>query len=153
MPAASAFATHTATNTAPSEPARAAQGYAGDISPTMAFAWWQSGEGVLVDIRTDAERAWVGEIPGAVALAWKQWPGMVMNPAFDDALRAAVAPGKKVLLLFRSGIRSIPAAQRATELGLQAYNVLEGFEGDPDEHAHRGTTGGWRFRGLPWRQG
>ncbi len=25
---------------------------------------------------------------------------------------------------------------RATELGLTAYNVTEGFEGDPDQHAH-----------------
>jgi hypothetical protein len=33
-----------------------------------------------------------------------------------------------------------------------AFNILEGFEGDPDEHAHRGLKGGWRHRGLPWRQ-
>jgi rhodanese-related sulfurtransferase len=57
------------------------------------------------------------------------------------------------LLLCRSGVRSIAAARRASELGIEAYNVLEGFEGDPDEHAHRGRRGGWRLRGLPWRQG
>ncbi|RYF58086.1 MAG: rhodanese-like domain-containing protein, partial [Comamonadaceae bacterium] len=34
-----------------------------------------------------------------------------------------------------------------------AYNVLEGFEGDADENGHRNLRGGWRFRGLPWRQG
>ena len=34
----------------------AALGYAGDVSPGEAFAWWQSGDAVLVDIRTDAER-------------------------------------------------------------------------------------------------
>jgi rhodanese-related sulfurtransferase len=49
-------------------------------------------------------------------------------------------------------VRSIAAAQRATELGLEAYNILEGFEGDPDAHAHRGHKGGWRLRGLPWQQ-
>jgi hypothetical protein len=38
-------------------------------------------------------------------------------------------------------------------LGLQAYNILEGFEGDPDTNAHRGNKGGWRLQGLPWRQG
>ena len=47
---------------------------------------------------------------------------------------------------------SVAAAQRATELGLQAYNILEGFEGDPDAQAHRGQLGGWRKRGLPWQQ-
>ena len=56
------------------------------------------------------------------------------------------------MLLCRSGVRSIAAAQRATELGLQAYNILEGFEGDPDDQAHRGVLGGWRLRGLPWQQ-
>ncbi|HOF52325.1 MAG TPA: MBL fold metallo-hydrolase, partial [Rhodoferax sp.] len=61
--------------------------------------------------------------------------------------------GGKLVLLCRSGVRSIAAAKRATELGLEAYNILEGFEGDPDAHAHRGNKGGWRMRGLPWRQG
>lgn len=132
---------------------RPAEGYAGNISPQLAWTWMQSGTGVLIDVRTDAEREWVGFVPGAVGLAWKQWPGMQLNPGFDDALRAAVPPGKKALLLCRSGVRSIAAARRATELGLEAYNILEGFEGDPDEQAQRGRKGGWRFHGLPWRQG
>lgn len=127
-------------------------GYAGDVTPSEAFAWWQSGEAVLVDVRTDAEREWVGVVPGAMAVAWKQWPGMAVNPGFDEGLKAAVPAGKKALLLCRSGIRSIAAAKRATELGIAAYNVLEGFEGDPDGRAQRGYQGGWRFRGLPWRQ-
>jgi glyoxylase-like metal-dependent hydrolase (beta-lactamase superfamily II)/rhodanese-related sulfurtransferase len=132
---------------------RPAQGYAGDVTPQLAHDWWKQGEGVLVDVRTDAEREWVGFIPGAVPLAWKQWPGMAINAAFDDGLKAAVPPGKKALLLCRSGVRSIAAARRATELGIEAYNILEGFEGDPDENAQRGKRGGWRLRGLPWRQG
>ena len=126
-------------------------GYAGDVTPEMANAWVQSGEAVLVDVRTDAEREWVGFVPGAVAVPWKQWPGMAMNPAFDDAICAA-ANGQKIVLLCRSGVRSVGAAKRAAELGLEAYNILEGFEGNPDAAGHRGTQGGWRMRGLPWRQ-
>ena len=140
----------------PTDPAaqvRPAQGYAGDVTPELACDWWQQGEAVLVDVRSDAERDWVGFVPGAVALAWKQWPGMVMNTAFDEAIKEAVPAGMKVVLLCRSGVRSIAAAKRATELGLEAYNILEGFEGDADEHGHRGHKGGWRFHGLPWRQG
>ena len=132
---------------------RPAPGYAGDVSAALAHSWWQQGEAVLVDVRTDAEREWVGFVPGAVALAWKQWPGMAMNPGFDDGLRAAVPTDKKVVLLCRSGVRSVAAAKRATELGLEAYNILEGFEGDPDANAQRGKKGGWRLQGLPWRQG
>ena len=133
--------------------ARPAPGYAGDVSPQLACQWWQAGDAVLVDVRSDAERAWVGFVPGAVPLAWKQWPGMALNATFDEGIKAAVPAGKKVVLLCRSGLRSIAAAQRATALGLEAYNILEGFEGDPDEQAQRGRKGGWRFHGLPWRQG
>ena len=133
------------------------QGYAGNISPQVACQWWRAGEAVLVDVRTDAEREWVGLVPGAVPAAWKLWPGMALNPGFDDALKAAMQAtlpvGKKALMLCRSGIRSIAAAKRATELGFEAYNILEGFEGDPDAQAHRGVTGGWRRLGLLWRQG
>jgi sulfur dioxygenase len=132
---------------------RPAQGYAGDVSPQLAYDWWSKGDAVLVDVRTDAEREWVGFVPGAVALEWKHWPGMAVNPGFDDAVKAAVPPGKKALMMCRSGVRSIAAARRAAQLGIEAYNILEGFEGDPDENAQRGRKGGWRLRGLPWRQG
>jgi rhodanese-related sulfurtransferase len=140
----------------PADRPRPAAGYAGDVTPQLAWQWVQSGQAVLVDVRSDAEREWVGFVPGAKAVAWKQWPGMAMNPGLDENLKAAVtgagpAPAKAVLLC-RSGVRSIAAAKRATELGLEAYNILEGFEGDPDTDAHRGQKGGWRLRGLPWRQ-
>ncbi len=84
-----------------------------------------SGNAVLVDVRTDAEHAWVGQVPGAKVVAWKQWPQMLMNPDFDTQLQAVVPSGSKVLLLCRSGVRSVAAAQRATELGLQAYSIWE----------------------------
>lgn len=126
--------------------------YAGDVSPQLAWQWVQAGEAALVDVRSDAEREWVGFVPGAQAVAWKQWPGMALNPQFDEAILKAAAGGHKLVLLCRSGVRSIAAAKRATELGLVAYNILEGFEGDPDAHAQRGRNGGWRHQGLPWRQ-
>jgi rhodanese-related sulfurtransferase len=108
-------------------------------------AGWQA---VLVDVRTDAEREWVGKVPGAVAVAWKQWPGMAANQNFDAELRAAVPEGKKVVLLCRSGVRSVAAAQRAAGLGIEAYNILEGFEGDVD--ASRPTRpAGWLAQARP----
>jgi sulfur dioxygenase len=125
--------------------------YAGDVPAHLAWQWVSGGEAVLVDVRTDAEREWVGFVPGALPVAWKQWPGMAMNDAFDEQIQQA-AGNKALVLLCRSGVRSIAAAKRATELGLKAYSILEGFEGDPDNHAQRGRRGGWRYRGLPWRQ-
>lgn len=129
-----------------------AEGYAGDISPELAHQWQLAGKAQLVDIRSHAERAWVGFIPDVPGIEWKAWPGMVANPNFDAELKAAVPSGAAVMLLCRSGVRSIAAAKQAQALGYTAYNILEGFEGDPNGEAHRGLTGGWRYRGLPWRQ-
>ena len=130
-----------------------AEGYAGNVFPELAWRWVQSGEAVLIDVRTDAEREWVGFVPGVMAIAWKQWPGMALNVTFEDSLRAADLGGQKVVFLCRSGVRSIAAAKQAAAMGLEAYNILEGFEGDADTDGHRGNKGGWRRRGLPWRQG
>ena len=129
------------------------EGYAGDVTPQQAWQWVQDGRAVLVDVRSDAEREWVGRVPGAAAVAWKQWPGMVMNTEFDAQLHAAAPAGATLVMLCRSGVRSIATARRATELGYTAYNILEGFEGDADANGQRGQRGGWRFHGLPWRQG
>lgn len=107
---------------------------------------------MLIDVRTDAERAWVGQVPGAVAVQWKIWPAMAPNTEFDTQLKAAVPAGCKAVLLCRSGVRSVAAATRAAQLGIEAYNILEGFEGDADANGHRGNIGGWRKQGLPWRQ-
>ncbi|HEY4663650.1 MAG TPA: rhodanese-like domain-containing protein [Comamonas sp.] len=129
-----------------------AAGYAGDIPAPLAWQWVQAGEAVLIDVRTDAERAWVGQVPGAVAVQWKIWPAMAPNTEFDTQLKAAVPAGCKAVLLCRSGVRSVAAATRAAQLGIEAYNILEGFEGDADANGHRGNIGGWRKQGLPWRQ-
>lgn len=127
--------------------------YAGDVTPEQAWQWVQEGAAVLIDVRTDAERAWVGCVPGALAVAWKQWPGMALNPDFDAQLRAAVPVGMKAVLLCRSGVRSVAGAERAAQLGLQAYNILGGFEGDLNPQGQRGQINGWRKSGLPWQQG
>lgn len=139
-----------------------ASGYAGDISPQTAWQWVQSGQAVLVDVRTQAELAWVGFVPGSVGVEWASWPSMQPNPVFDEQLHATLAKVSgaapdpvppKLVMLCRSGARSVGAARRAAELGFEAYNILEGFEGNPDAHRQRGHVSGWRFHGLPWVQG
>jgi rhodanese-related sulfurtransferase len=57
------------------------------------------------------------------------------------------------MFLCRSGVRSHYAADAVTRAGWrEAYNVLEGFEGDKDTQHHRNSVGGWRKAGLPWVQ-
>jgi rhodanese-related sulfurtransferase len=128
--------------------------YAGALTPAEAYALAQHGAH-LVDIRTRAEWEWVGRPPGAVFIEWNTWPGGARNPTFADELAAAIPPSDApVMFLCRSGGRSHSAAAVAAQLGYaNAFNVLEGFEGDKDAHGHRGTVGGWRKAGLPWTQG
>lgn len=129
-----------------------AAGYAGDVSPQTAWAWAQAGKALLVDVRSDAERQWVCTIPGAKTVAWKQWPGMTMNPTFDAEIQAADAGKLPLLMLCQLGGRAAQAAHRATELGLIAYRITGGFEGEADANGQRGHKNGWRQAGLPWRQ-
>lgn len=127
-------------------------GYAGDVTPQTAYAWLCAGRAHVVDVRSDAERQWVGFVPEAEIVVWKQWPGMVMNAAFDDQIKAAAQDGKPLLMLCQLGGRAMAAARRAAELGLEAYKITGGFEGDPDGDGQRGHKNGWRAAGLPWRQ-
>ncbi len=143
--------THGSSSSSADERVRPADGYAGDVSPQTAWQWVQDGVAVIVDVRTDAEREWVGFVPGAVALAWKQWPEMRIDPAFSAGLQR-FDPSTRLLMLCRSGVRSIAAARVAAEHGFQAFNILEGFEGDRDDRQHRGSVGGWKRHGLPWMQ-
>lgn len=131
--------------------------YAGDITPQQAWAvLTDNPAAVLVDVRTEAEWRFVGvpDLAGlgreVVYLEWVDATG-TPNENFARELVERVSNGP-VVLLCRSGNRSIPAAAAATAAGLTpAYNVLDGFEGDLDEHGHRGGTG-WRAVGLPWKQ-
>ncbi|BBY80592.1 rhodanese-like domain-containing protein [Mycolicibacterium pulveris] len=134
--------------------------YAGDITPEEAWTLLTDvPEAVLVDCRTEAEWRFVG-VPDLATLGrdvvfieWNRTDGTT-NEAFVDDLVAKVgaAPNRPVVFLCRSGNRSIAAAKAATAAGIApSYNILDGFEGDLDQHRHRGGSG-WKAVGLPWRQ-
>jgi rhodanese-related sulfurtransferase len=126
---------------------------AGDLPPTQAWSLLQSGQAVLVDVRTAEELALVGRVPGAVHVPWAHGVDMIPNTRFLDELRAAVPPGRPLLFLCRSGKRSERAADAAARAGhAQAFNVIEGFDGEIDAAGRRGRVDGWRFHGLPWEQ-
>ena len=130
--------------------------YAGAIMPAEAFELLQLDPHVrLVDVRTRAELDWVGRpaIDGAqyAHIEWIRYPGSVPNAEFIEQLRQVATPDTPVLFLCRSAARSKLAAIAAQKEGFsQAFDVLEGFEGDKDGQGHRKTLSGWCFRGLPW---
>jgi rhodanese-related sulfurtransferase len=127
--------------------------YAGAVTPAEAQALMQQGAR-LVDVRTEAEQLYVGSVPGSDAVEWNTYPEGTRNPHFLQQLSNTVKKDEPVMFLCRSGVRSHQAAIAATQAGwTEAYNILEGFEGDKDAEGHRGTLGGWRKAGLPWVQG
>ena len=126
--------------------------YAGALTPQEAFAVGQLAPGAkLVDVRTHAEWDWVGRIPGAAEIEWMSYPSNQPNVHFLAQLKHQVDPEALVMFICRSGVRSHQAACLASEAGYNAYNVLEGFEGDKDASGQRGKIGGWRHAGLPWK--
>jgi rhodanese-related sulfurtransferase len=109
---------------------------------------------LLIDCRTELEFFYVGHPAGAVNIEWHLSPDFEVNPRFaDEVLREAGAKDRPVLLICRSGKRTLDAGAALEAAGFtDVTNILEGFEGDLDENYHRGTLGGWRKAGLPWEQ-
>ncbi len=130
--------------------------YAGAVTPAEAFQLATDySQVLLVDVRTNAERDWIGRVtlPDATqaAVQWTSYPGAQPNQQFMEQLNAVATTDTVLLFLCRSGIRSRHAAKLATESGFQhCFDILEGFEGDRDAAGHRKTIGGWCYAGLPW---
>ena len=128
-------------------------GYAGDVTPEEALALVAAGFARLIDVRTPEERKFVGYPTNSVHIAWATGTAFLRNPRFLRELEAKTRKGEVLLMLCRSGSRSVAAAEAATKAQFgQAFNVLEGFEGELSADGRRNSSGGWRFRGLPWTQ-
>lgn len=130
--------------------------YAGAVTPQEAYALLQADAAIkLIDVRTNAERDWVGRVTIAEAqhgaVQWSTYPGGLPNPDFLDQLAGQASKEQVLLFLCRSGVRSRHAAKLATEHGYaNCFDILQGFEGDKDAEGHRKHTGGWCQAGLPW---
>jgi len=131
------------------------------LDPSAAKARLNDDErAVLIDVRSRVEHEFVGHPPGALHVAFSEWPEWRPFPDFAARVRAALAAQGQaepetlpVFLLCRSGGRSLAAAEALVAAGfVSVHNVEEGFEGAKDAEGHRNTIDGWRARGLPWVQ-
>ena len=134
-----------------------------EVDPKQAYDILQNtGDAVLIDVRSTMEYQYVGHPPNALHVPLKEPPGWetrsdfvekletVLQQEFSDKQAFSDLP---LLMLCRSGARSATAGEMLINNGYtNVYNVLEGFEGDKDENGHRSTVSGWRFHGLPWEQ-
>lgn len=111
-------------------------------------------DAVLIDVRTKVEHDFVGRPLNAVHVPWKEAPEWQLNSGFIDQVRQVVNnTASPVLLLCRSGARSLAAAEALQQAGFtHLVNILDGFEGGLDDNKHRGNLSGWRYAQLPWEQ-
>jgi rhodanese-related sulfurtransferase len=140
-------------------------GVADDVSVEEA---WQKlaadPRSVLIDVRTQAEWAYVG-VPDLASLGkqvvlaeWQGYPSGRVHDDFAQRLtetltQAGADKESDLLFLCRSGVRSLAAARVMVASGFtRSFNVAGGFEGPLDGDHHRGRTQGWKARGLPWVQ-
>jgi rhodanese-related sulfurtransferase len=113
----------------------------------------QNTNAVLIDVRTKAEYTDIGHPIGAIQIAWQEQFGAPVNPNFITEVSKTVPESSTpILLLCRSGQRSLSAAKALEQAGYQTLiNIVNGFEGDLDSNQQRGNINGWRFQGLPWQ--
>lgn len=124
--------------------------YAGAVTPLEAHYLVDVGYAVMVDVRTAAELALVGRVPNVINIEWAFYPAMQANTNFSTELSVATDVAVPIIFMCRTGVRSHNAAVLATGLGYTAYNMLEGFEGESNEHGQRTMINGWKKAGLPW---
>lgn len=133
------------------------------LTPMQAWELTQENpRAVIIDVRSDMEYLFIGHPKGAIHVSWIDLPDWKVNPNFASEVRKVMLGGLScdtdsgcapIILICRSGKRSLEAGQALINDGFtEIYNVLEGFEGDLDQHHQRGTLNGWRFHGLPWEQ-
>ncbi len=128
------------------------------LQPAEAWKMIQDHPNVLfIDTRSLMEHLFVGHPVGCIHIPWIDEPDWTVNPEFITQVRRTILGGVggnvAVILICRSGVRSLEAGRCLTEAGFNdVYNVEEGFEGSLDENHHRSSIGGWRHHGLPWEQ-
>lgn len=119
------------------------------LTPNEAWARVQSGEAELVDVRSIEELKADGHVPGAQHVAWQIGPALLKNVRFTRELEKKVSKQAELILLCRSGVRSLAAAEAAKKAGYsQVSYVIAGIEGESN-----GGRSGWRQLGLPLVQG
>jgi rhodanese-related sulfurtransferase len=108
------------------------------VSPGEAFEEAKAGA-LIVDIRTDSQRADDGLIPGASVvprnvLEWR------LDPASEHRDPVLAQPGRRVILICNEGYQSSLAAATVRRFGVDATDVVGGFRA-------------WRESGLPVEPG
>ena len=106
---------------------REARATLGRVTPEQASAEIEDGA-LLIDVRTEAQRATHGAIPGALAIGLNvlEWR---LDPASEWRIPQATDHDVRVIVYCQQGYSSSLAAARLQSLGLhRSTDVIGGFE-------------------------
>ena len=106
---------------------------------------------VLLDVRTDQEWKLIGKpAPAALGieahfLSYQIGEQRILNEDFEQQfLDLKIDKSKTIMCICRSGARSLRAAEIIKDLGYEAINISDGFEGSPAIQEK-----GWKANNLP----
>ena len=124
------------------------------LTPKQAHAYLKANpDAVFIDCRSEMEYMFVGHPIGAMMVPWYDGAEWEKNPHFVGQVKKVASMNRPVVLICRSGHRSLDAGIALEKAGFsEVYNIVDGFEGPLDDNHHRGTMSGWRKEGLPWEQ-
>jgi rhodanese-related sulfurtransferase len=127
----------------------------GVLDATNAWDIYQqfSDDVIILDIRTNEEKSFVGFIPDSIHIAWANGTAFTKNPRFIREVEQKVDKKQFLFLICRSGNRSSLAASALKTAGFEhVYNIKHGFEGELNNVQQRNQINGWKFAKLPWIQ-
>ncbi|MEI7431241.1 MAG: rhodanese-like domain-containing protein [Betaproteobacteria bacterium] len=85
----------------------------------------------VIDVRTEGEWRSTGVVAGSKLMSFFDQAGRSNPPQWLDGVKKQVAPGQPVILICRSGSRSMAAAKFLSEQSgyKMVYNVSKGLNG------------------------
>ncbi len=125
-----------------------------NIDSQEAFELLKKPATYLIDVRTIAEYVYVGHPEMAYNIPLLFWVERELdrspNPNFLDDVKSLFKPDDTLILICRSGGRSVAAYRLLSKAGFQnLYNIKSGFEGERGENGLR-SVNGWKNSGLPY---
>lgn len=139
-----------------------------NITPSDAYEMWLENPGKVkvIDCRTQEEYEFVGHAFMAINIPCFFWTGkwdserkyflMENNPDFEARVKEKFAFDDTILIMCRSGSRSLIGSERLIKAGFKnVYNITQGFEGGKVTEKDSNFKGqrvknGWKNAGLPW---
>ena len=138
------------------------------VNSAEAYHMWKSNPDKvnILDVRTPEEYTFIGHAAAAHNVPSKVWTGkfdpaskdftLDDNPEFEARVKKLFSPDDTILVMCRSGQRSAVAVNRLAKAGFKnAYNILDGFEGDKVSDKSNPNYGkrmldGWKNSPAPW---